>query len=143
MAKADNGLILKPMSRIISIVQTIEQVSASDWNTLVGDMPLLSHAFLSALEHSKSIGAGTGWQPYYLLVKEDALLVGAMPLFIKSHSYGEYVFDWAWADAYAPVSYTHLDVYKRQVPNLSPIFSATMLINGSLGSGSISSIKSA
>jgi len=90
MAKADNGLILKPMSRIISIVQTIEQVSTSDWNALVGDMPLLSHAFLSALEHSKSIGAGTGWQPYYLLVKEDALLVGAMPLFIKSHSYGEY-----------------------------------------------------
>lgn len=126
MANADNGLILKPMSRIISIVQTIEQVSASDWNALVGDMPLLSYAFLSALEHSKSIGAGTGWQPYYLLVKEDALLVGAMPLFIKSHSYGEYVFDWAWADAYAQNGLSYYPKLLSAIP-FSPVTSARLL----------------
>ena len=73
---------------------------ADDWNALAGDMPLLSHAFLSALEASKSVGARTGWQPCPLLFYEENTLVGAIPLYIKNHSYGEYVFDWAWAEAY-------------------------------------------
>lgn len=88
------------MSITIEISDSIQQVNADEWNALVGDMPLLSHAFLSALEDSKSVGKGTGWQPYPILVHEAGKLIGAMPLYLKSHSYGEYVFDWAWAEAY-------------------------------------------
>lgn len=89
------------MSLTLEIIDSMQQVAASDWNALAGDMPLLSHAFLSALEDSKSVGHGTGWQPYPMLVHEAEKLVGAMPLYVKNHSYGEYVFDWAWAEAYA------------------------------------------
>ena len=52
------------------------------------------------MEDSGSISKGTGWQPYPILVKAANTLIAAMPLFLKTHSYGEYVFDWAWADAY-------------------------------------------
>src|SRR5450830_452477 len=88
------------MGLILQITDSIQQLDANSWDALVGDMPLLSHAFLSALETSQSVGKGTGWQPYPMLVHENDQLVGAMPLYVKSHSYGEYVFDWAWADAY-------------------------------------------
>jgi len=88
------------MSLTLEITDSIQQVDEIEWNILVGDMPLLSYAFLWALEDSKSVGEGTGWQPYPMLVHEDGKLVGAMPLYVKRHSYGEYVFDWAWADAH-------------------------------------------
>ncbi|MGZ8257783.1 MAG: GNAT family N-acetyltransferase [Methylotenera sp.] len=88
------------MSLTLEITDSIQEVDASSWNALVGDMPLLSHAFLSALEVSGSVGKGSGWQPYPMLVHGGGQLVGAMPLYVKSHSYGEYVFDWAWAEAY-------------------------------------------
>jgi len=88
------------MCLTLEITDSIQQVDENEWNILVGDMPLLSYAFLWALEDSKSIGVDTGWQPYPMLVYEDGKLVGAMPLYIKSHSYGEYVFDWVLADAY-------------------------------------------
>ena len=84
----------------IEIQDSYLALDADQWNTVVGDMPLLSHAFLSALETSGSVGKGTGWQPYPMLVHDGDQLIGAMPLYLKTHSYGEYVFDWAWADAY-------------------------------------------
>ncbi|MEL0321132.1 MAG: GNAT family N-acetyltransferase, partial [Gammaproteobacteria bacterium] len=62
--------------------------------------PGLLHGFLSALEDSKSVGEGTGWRPLYASVTAHDELVGAMVCYLKSDSYGEYVFDWAWADAY-------------------------------------------
>ena len=88
------------MNLNIEVGDSIQQINANDWDALIGDMPLLSHAFLSALEDSKSVGEGTGWQPYPILVHEAGKLIGAMPLYLKGHSYGEYVFDWAWAEAY-------------------------------------------
>lgn len=93
------------MNLTVEITESIQEVNAISWDALVEDMPLLSHAFLSALETSGSVGKGTGWQPYPMLVHERGaqnhnVLVGAMPLYVKSHSYGEYVFDWAWAEAY-------------------------------------------
>lgn len=61
----------------------------------------MRHAFLNALETSGCVGAGTGWLPVHLSLTDAAgKLAGAMPLYLKSHSYGEFVFDWAWADAY-------------------------------------------
>ena len=73
------------------------------WNRLAGDEPFLRHEFLHALHETGCASEATGWAPRYLAAFDDTepeRLVGAMPLYVKSHSRGEYVFDWAWADAY-------------------------------------------
>ncbi len=84
----------------IRVVESLAGVPATDWNTLCSDDPFTSHAFLSALIDTGCASARSGWRPQILLLERDNKLAGAMPLFLKSHSYGEYVFDWAWADAY-------------------------------------------
>lgn len=89
------------MSPEISIVGSIAEIDAAAWDGLTDGSPALSHAFLKALEDTGCIGAGSGWQPYYVVVQDAGTLVGVMPLYLKGHSYGEYVFDWSWADAYA------------------------------------------
>ncbi len=75
-------------------------IPASDWNALAGSQPFLSHAFLAALHETGCASPHTGWSPRYLTAWRDGVLVGALPLYAKAHSYGEYVFDWGWADAY-------------------------------------------
>lgn len=77
-------------------------VAQSKWDAVAGtDNPFTSHAFLTALEDSGSVGPGTGWQPVPILLEgECGQPVGALPAYIKGHSQGEYVFDHAWADAY-------------------------------------------
>ncbi len=89
----------------LRIVESLGGIAASDWNALAaqdGDAsPFVRHEFLSALIETGCAAARTGWRPQFLLLARDGALAGAMPLFVKSHSYGEYVFDWAWADAYA------------------------------------------
>ena len=73
----------------------------SEWNALAGDNPFVSHEFLTALEDSGSVGAGTGWQSAPIVVSaEGGPLLAAMPAYLKSHSQGEYVFDHSWGDAY-------------------------------------------
>ena len=114
------------MSLTLEITDSIQQVDANDWHALVGDMPLLSHAFLTALEDSKSVGKGTGWQPYPLLVHEAGKLVGAMPLYVKNHSYGEYVFDWAWAEAYERSGLNYYPKLLSAIP-FTPITSPRLL----------------
>lgn len=85
----------------ITFIATLEQVSATQWNSLCeSDYPFIRHQFLAALERSGSLGDGSGWHPHHLLVHEAGELLAALPLYRKSHSYGEYVFDWSWADAY-------------------------------------------
>ena len=88
------------MNYKIEILSGISQINAPEWNALTDGSPILNHAFLTALEATGCVGPGTGWQPYPLTVKDGNRLVGAVPLYLKSHSYGEYVFDWAWADAF-------------------------------------------
>jgi len=89
----------------LRVVESLAGVPAAAWNALVtGDDPFTRHEFLSALIDTGCASARTGWQPRILLLERGGAagygLAGAMPLFLKSHSYGEYVFDWAWADAY-------------------------------------------
>jgi predicted N-acyltransferase len=82
-------------------VTAIADVNAAAWDALVpADNPFLSHAFLDALEASRSASDRSGWQPFHLVVEEGARLVAAAPLYVKSHSYGEYVFDHGWAEGY-------------------------------------------
>jgi predicted N-acyltransferase len=84
--------------RTVSRIATIE---ALEWDRLVpADNPFLRHAFLAALEASGSVSEQTGWQPFHLIVERGGTLVGAVPLYVKSHSYGEYVFDHGWAEGY-------------------------------------------
>lgn len=116
------------MSLLLEITDSIQQIDAQSWNSLVGDMPLLSHAFLSALERSGSVGKGTGWQPYPMLVHDDDKLVGAMLLYVKSHSYGEYVFDWAWAEAYQRNGINYYPKLVSAIP-FTPITSQRLVAN--------------
>lgn len=75
--------------------------AAGQWDALAGDNPFTSHAFLTALEASGSVGAGSGWDPLPIVAQaEDGTLLGALPAYLKRHSQGEYVFDQHWADAY-------------------------------------------
>lgn len=84
----------------VEVVDTLSGIAPEEWNRLAGDAPFLRHEFFSALHDSGCAAAATGWIPQFLLLKEQGRLAGAMPLYLKTHSYGEYVFDWAWADAY-------------------------------------------
>jgi predicted N-acyltransferase len=90
----------------VSIADSLEQIPAGDWNALAADgNPFLRHEFLVALERTGCVCPKTGWQPQHLVIHEAGpfrgRLLGAVPMYLKSHSYGEYVFDWAWANAYA------------------------------------------
>lgn len=113
---------------VVQIVSSIAEVAASEWNALTAGMPLLSHAFLAALETSGSVGEGTGWNPGIMVIREQDTLVGAIPLYIKSHSYGEYVFDWAWADAYQQSGFAYYPKLLAAIP-FSPITSTRLLAN--------------
>ena len=85
----------------VTVAEGLSQVSSTDWNRLAGeDNPFLRHEFLIALERNGCVGADSGWYPRHLLVYSQARLVGAAPMYIKAHSYGEFGSDWAWADAY-------------------------------------------
>jgi predicted N-acyltransferase len=99
---------LKPPDVVVGVAESLSEIAAEDWNALVGrDDPFLEHAFLSALERSGCVGGETGWQPNYVTVTENGRLVAACPAYEKWDSYGEYIFDWPWADAYhrAGISY--------------------------------------
>lgn len=84
----------------VEIISSISHIDPTSWDALTDGSPLLSHHFLNALEKTRCVGSGTGWQPYPLIVTDGSQLLGAVPLYAKSHSYGEYVFDWAWASAF-------------------------------------------
>jgi uncharacterized protein len=80
---------------------SISQVEHAAWNCLFGgDYPFIQHEFLSALEISGSVDESNGWLPNHLVAYDGERLVGAIPLYQKTHSYGEYVFDFEWANAY-------------------------------------------
>jgi len=89
---------------VIRVLDDPAAIDASAWDSLVeaapSGTPFMRHAYLTALHRSASAVAETGWLPQFLAVFEGDALVAACPLYLKEHSYGEYVFDWAWADAY-------------------------------------------
>ncbi len=86
----------------LSFIDSLDQIDCEQWNSITGiDYPFTRYEFLHALEISGATNRKSGWQPQHLLVKNDALqVIAVMPLYLKYHSYGEYVFDWAWANAY-------------------------------------------
>jgi hypothetical protein len=86
------------------IVSSLSEIGQVAWDGLLAQQeeanPFLSYAFLHALHESGSASPETGWQPQYIALYDGDVLAAALPLYVKGHSYGEYVFDWAWADAY-------------------------------------------
>lgn len=95
----------------------ITDVAASDWDRLApAGNPFLSHAFLRILEESGSVSARTGWQPFHLVVERGGELVAAAPLYVKGHSYGEYVFDHGWASAYERAGGAYYPKLQSAVP---------------------------
>ena len=89
-----------PALTSLKIIETLRDVDPAQWDALAGNHPLLSHAFLHAMHETGCASEKAGWTPQYLTLSRKGRLQGAMPLYVKTHSYGEYVFDWAWADAY-------------------------------------------
>ena len=83
-----------------TIIDSLESVDPAQWQALAGDNPTLSHAFLHALHETGCASPHTGWTPRYLVLHRGGALQAAMPLYLKQHSRGEYVFDHAWADAF-------------------------------------------
>jgi predicted N-acyltransferase len=86
-----------PKARILS---SLDDVAPAAWDALAGSSPFLRHAFLHGLEQCGCVAADTGWTPRHVTLWDGERLQGAMPLYLKDHSYGEYVFDWGWAEAY-------------------------------------------
>ncbi len=85
----------------LTVHDAIADIAAAEWNAVAGDeYPFLRHEFLLAAEQTGSVSADAGWIPRHLTVEKDGTLLGAMPLYEKDHSWGEFVFDWAWARAY-------------------------------------------
>ena len=101
----------------ISFNSSIEEISKKEWDSLVNvvDYPFLKHDFLKLLENTGCVGAETGWIPLHISISRDDELIAAMPLYLKSHSQGEFVFDHSWANAF----YQHgLDYYPKLVSSI-------------------------
>ena len=97
----------------VTVHDSISAIAPADWNALAGDeYPFLDHAFLELAERSGSVTANAGWTPRHLVLEDDGKIRAAMPLYEKSHSWGEFVFDWAWAHAYEQAG---LDYYPKLV----------------------------
>ena len=91
-----SAITLRTLDRIADFdAELWDRCAASDGSF----NPFLTHAFLLALETSGSVGGRTGWKPFHLVVEQGSELVGVVPLYVKGHSQGEYVFDHSWADA--------------------------------------------
>jgi uncharacterized protein len=88
------------LAQNLRILESLDAVDPARWNALAQGNPTLAHAFLDSLHATGCASGRTGWAPRYLTLWDGDRLDGAVPLYVKSHSRGEYVFDWAWADAY-------------------------------------------
>jgi predicted N-acyltransferase len=85
----------------VETVAAIDAVDAAAWDACAGGVnPFVGHTFLAALETSRSVGGRSGWQPMHVVARVGERVVGVVPMYAKAHSYGEYVFDHGWAQAY-------------------------------------------
>lgn len=108
-------------------VQSIDEVTAEAWDACAGpDNPFVSYAFLQALEESGCVGPQTGWAPYHVLIEDEGSLRGCVPMYLKSHSQGEYVFDHSWAHAYERAGGSYYPKLQVSVP-FSPVTGPRLL----------------
>jgi len=101
----------------VIVHDSIGEIARDDWNRLAGDeYPFLRHEFLDLAETTRCVSPETGWRPRHLTIEENGRLRGAMPLYEKSHSFGEFVFDWAWSQAYAQAGLDYFPKLVAAVP---------------------------
>jgi len=112
----------------IEVIASLADVPVADWNGLLGsECPFLRHEFLLALEETGCLSGESGWQTCHLLLRDDTRrLLGAMPLYRKTNSYGEFVFDFAWADAYRRSGLRYFPKLVSAIP-FTPATSARLL----------------
>ncbi|MGB8332125.1 MAG: GNAT family N-acetyltransferase [Polyangiales bacterium] len=109
-------------------MSSLRSVNADAWDRLVGeDDPFVEHAFLSLLERSGSVGRGSGWEPAHVTAWRGKRLLGALPLYLKTHSYGEYIFDWGWADAASRMGLSYYPKLVSMVP-VTPVTGRRLLL---------------
>ena len=118
----------------LSLHRRIAEIPAAEWDALAGNDgprprdPFITHRFLKALEDSGSVGPGTGWDPLHLALRDpDGTLVAAMPLYVKAHSQGEYVFDHSWAHAYERAGGRYYPKLQVAVP-FTPVTGPRLLV---------------
>jgi predicted N-acyltransferase len=128
----------------IRLVERLAEVPAAAWNACAGgDNPFLCHAFLEALEASGSAAARTGWLPQHVLVEEaDGRLIAAAPLYLKSHSQGEYVFDHGWAQAYERAGGSYYPKLLSAVP-FTPVTGPRLLVRADAPPGTVETLIAA
>ena len=121
----------------VKVIPGIGAIDAAAWNACAGEEnPFLSHAFLKALEDSGSCRAATGWQPQHLVLEApDERVIGTVPLYLKNHSYGEYVFDHAWANAYERAGGSYYPKLQAAVP-FTPVTGPRLLLHPNAPKGS-------
>ena len=121
---------LPPLASGISA--SIDEIDRAQWNALRGtEVPFLRHEFLAALEHTGCVGAASGWAPSYVTLRDARGLAGAVPAFLKSHSYGEFVFDFGWAQAYNRLGRRYYPKLTVSIP-FTPATGARLLVRPDL-----------
>ena len=111
---------------------SLSNIKSSDWNACVGnDHPFLQYEFLYALEKSKSANTKTGWQPYHYIEQENDKIIALCPLYIKNHSFGEYIFDHSWADAYHRYGINYYPKLQSAIP-FTPVTGDRIVLNKSV-----------
>lgn len=114
------------MSVEIRVVEALATIAAPAWDALAGAHPFLRHGFLHGLEASACL-APQGWYPQHLTAWAGGRLVGAMPLYLRDNSYGEFVFDWSWADAYERAGGRYYPKLTTAIP-FSPVSGPRLLL---------------
>lgn len=117
------------------IISSLSALSQRDWNSCCFNdttrhNPFLSYQFLNALEESGCATADTGWQAQHVIIRRDDIIVGIMPLYLKSHSQGEYVFDHAWANAYHHAGGHYYPKLQSSIPFTPVTGSKLMVLKG-------------
>jgi predicted N-acyltransferase len=111
----------------VSVVRALKEVPSHEWQTLAGTAePFQHHGLLGALETHDCLEP-QGWLPYHLIARDGERLVGAMPLYLRDNSQGEFVFDWNWADAYARAGGQYYPKLVTAVP-FTPVTGARLLL---------------
>jgi predicted N-acyltransferase len=114
------------------IVHSIDELDPGQWNALAGTgSPFLRHEFLAALEHTDCVGPALGWTPHHVVLADERGLAAAAPAFVKSHSYGEFVFDFGWAQAYQRFGRRYYPKLTVAVP-FTPATGARLLVRPDL-----------
>jgi uncharacterized protein len=116
---------------------SILDIGPDAWNRLAGTSPFLRHEFLAALERSGCVGASTTWRSTHLTAWRDDRLLGAVPLYLKYDSFGEFVFDWSWAEAYDRLGLSYYPKLVSAVP-FTPATGGRLLIDAEADSGEVS-----